>query len=432
MKQTEENRLQIAILTPRPGIDKFRKTIQLLDLGKVIAESSDYPTSSADLSLVLWKQSTPDAVLVASDDPETIRGTVATLHETLPTTALLVISRITDPQVILDAIRGGAMEFLHDPVSESDLSKVFRKIAAERFSRIQTVLNARGKVYCVLGAKGGAGATTVAVNLAAAAAEIAGSQVSVTDLDYPLGNAGAFLNLNPTFSVVDAFNASARLDRVLLEGYSTRKGNISVLAGPNRLELTAAPPSFEAVKSIVKALSETYTHSFLDVPGHFSPDILGELAALCDKVLLVTTPELTSIWKAHRMVAYLQECRIREKIELVVNRVNLPKEIPADEIEKTLDQSISWTVPDDYAQAVDAIHEARPIVSPGNKAAVAESYRKMAQDLLGLDSQKKERSLLQAILPSGSSFGLGFLRRKPSKRRKAAELENQLDRVFGE
>lgn len=431
MKQAEENRLQIAILTPRPGIDKFRKTIQLLDLGNVIAESSDYPTSSADLSLVLWKQTTPDAVLVASDDPETIRGTVATLHETLPTTALLVISRITDPQVILDAIRGGAMEFLHDPVSESDLSKVFRRIAAEKFSRNQMVLDARGKVYCVLGAKGGAGATTVAVNLAAAAAEIEGSQVSVTDLDYPLGNAGAFLNLKPTFSVVDAFNASARLDRVLLEGYSTRKGNISVLAGPNRLEPTA-PPSFEAVKSIVRALSETYTHSFLDVPGHFSPNVLGELAALCDKVLLVTTPELTSIWKAHRLVAYLHECHIREKIELVVNRVNLPKEIPADEIEKTLDQSISWSVPDDYAQAVDAIHEARPMVTSGNKTPVAESYRKMAQDLLGLDRQKKDRSLLQSILPSSSSFGFGFLRRKPSKRRKAAELENQLDRVFGE
>lgn len=431
MNQPEEKQLQIAILTPRPGIDKFRRAVELLDLGHVIAESSDYPTSSADLSLVLWKQTTPDAVLIVSDDPATIRGTVATLHETLPATALLVISRITDPQVILDVIRGGAMEFLQDPVSEADLSKILRRIAVERFSRNQSAQSFRGKVYCILAAKGGVGGTTVALNLAAAASEIEGAWVSVTDLDSPLGNAAAFLNLTPTFTVVDAINASGRLDRVLLEGYSTRKSDISLLAGPNRLEPTA-PPSLEAMESIVRALSETYTHSFLDVPGHFSPNILGDLGALCDKVLLVTTPELISIWKAHRLVAFLHECHIREKIELVVNRVNLPKEIPAGQIEATLDQAISWTVPDDYSQAVDAIHEARPMVCPGNRTAVAESFRKMAQELLGLDRAKKDRSLLKTILPSSSNFGFGFLRRKPSKRKKAAELESQLDRVFGE
>jgi Flp pilus assembly CpaE family ATPase len=89
-----------------------------------------------------------------------------------------------------------------------------------------------GALYCVTSAKGGAGATSVTLNLATALSELPETRVAVLDLNSPVGDAAAYLNLSPRFTASDAMEAAGRLDGVLLESYMSRSNGLAVLPGP--------------------------------------------------------------------------------------------------------------------------------------------------------------------------------------------------------
>ena len=127
-------------------------------------------------------------------------------------------------------MRAGAREFIERPTTTTDLLEAFvRLTAAQR--RVQKE-GPRGKVFTVVNAKGGSGATTVAVNLALALQSAHGN-TALVDLA-PLGHAALHLNLKPLFTVADATRNLHRMDSSLLESFMTRhSGGLQLLAGTN-------------------------------------------------------------------------------------------------------------------------------------------------------------------------------------------------------
>ena len=112
----------------------------------------------------------------------------------------------------------------------------------------------RGKVFTVVNAKGGSGATTVAVNVALALQATHGS-VALVDIA-PLGHAALHMNLKPLFSVADAVRNLHRLDASLLESYMTRDSSgLQVLAGPS-VPAATEPTNSEIARlfTIIRAL----------------------------------------------------------------------------------------------------------------------------------------------------------------------------------
>src|SRR2546423_13665320 len=146
----------------------------------------------------------------------------------MPESAVFAIGTLTQPQVIVNAMRAGAREFIERPTTTTDLLEAFvRLTAAQRRGRQE---GPRGKVFSVINAKGGSGATTVAVNLALAL-QSAHGQSALVDLA-PLGHAALHLNLKPSFTAYDAIRNLHRLDSSLLESFTTRHaGGLQLLAG---------------------------------------------------------------------------------------------------------------------------------------------------------------------------------------------------------
>src|SRR5579864_9592816 len=112
-------------------------------------------------------------------------------------------------------MRAGAREYIERPPTTTDLLEAFvRLTTAQRRGRQE---GPRGKVFSVINAKGGSGATTVAVNLALALHSAHG-QTALVDLA-PLGHTALHMNLKPLFSVTDALRNLHRLDSSLLESF---------------------------------------------------------------------------------------------------------------------------------------------------------------------------------------------------------------------
>src|SRR5690606_35427680 len=123
----------------------------------------------------------PNLVMLALEDPP-MRGlaTLEALQQQTPDTPVLVYSTSADPQLMRQAMRGGARDFLERPLREGDLRDAIHTVLSQEEQRQlarwseTTSGSARGTVLTIAGAKGGIGKTTLATNLAVAIRQVTG------------------------------------------------------------------------------------------------------------------------------------------------------------------------------------------------------------------------------------------------------------------
>src|SRR5271165_5859599 len=213
-----------------------RAVLQVLVDGTSVARTAhtcaSFPMAASDPITRRVRAANPDVTLVdiPGDNIALALRAIELLHQEMPETAIFAIGNLNQPQVIVNAMRAGSREFIERPTTTTDLLEAFvRLTSAQRKGRQEGI---RGKVFSVINAKGGNGATTVAVNLALAL-QSAHGQTALVDLA-PLGHTALHLNLKPLFTVTDATRNLHRMDSSLLESFMTRhSGGLQLLAGTN-------------------------------------------------------------------------------------------------------------------------------------------------------------------------------------------------------
>src|SRR5213594_400634 len=211
-----------------------RAILQVLVDGTSVARTvhscASFPVVATDPVVRRIQTATPDVVLVdvPGDNPTLALRAIEIVHQELPETPLFAIGSMAQPQAIVNAMRSGAREYIERPTTTTDLLEAFvRLTTAQRKVSRET---SRGKILTIVNAKGGSGATTVAVNLALALQSIQHS-TALVDLA-PLGHCALHLNLKPAFTVSDAITNLHRLDSSLLDSFMARHtGGLQVLAG---------------------------------------------------------------------------------------------------------------------------------------------------------------------------------------------------------
>src|SRR5258708_21007366 len=233
------------------AVDAEQRTVlQVLVDGTSVARRGDagarFPVAASDPITRRVRAANPDVLLVdiPTDNLTAAMRAIEMLHQELPETALFAIGNLEQPQVIVSTMRAGAREFIERPTTTTDLLEAFVRLTTAQH-RVQKE-GPRGKVYSVVNAKGGSGATTVAVNLALAL-QAAHGHTALVDLA-PLGHTSLHLNLKPLFTLADATRNLHRMDSSLLESFMTRhSGGLQLLAGAN-LTATMEPSTAEFVR----------------------------------------------------------------------------------------------------------------------------------------------------------------------------------------
>src|SRR6185312_3726577 len=185
---------------------------------EVVFRREILPGLASDSLLRQLQQVHPDVVLVdiAPGDPDSGIAAIEILAKE-PQVTVFAVSALNQPQVIIRAMRAGASEFLDRDMASGALLEAFARLHANLQGRKSG--GARGKLITILSAKGGCGATTVAVNTAVALQKQY-SHVALVDLA-PLGHTSLHLNVRPQFGLVDALHNLHRMDASLLEGFMT-------------------------------------------------------------------------------------------------------------------------------------------------------------------------------------------------------------------
>jgi pilus assembly protein CpaE len=282
----------------------------------------------------------------------------------------------------VNAMRSGAREFIERPTTTTDLLEAFvRLTTAQRRVKQE---GPRGKVFAVVNAKGGSGATTVAVNLALALQSAHGN-TALIDLA-PLGHTALHLNVTPVFSVSDATRNLHRMDSSLLESFMIRhSGGLQLLAGTN--VPGAIEPSTAEFVRLFDMLVTHYRYVVVDVSSRL--DAATRLVAnLSETVLLVAHTDVASLWSAARVQQYLGETGSRERVRLVLNRFRKVSGFSESDAEAAAGAKLIWRVPNQYFAVSGAIDRGVPLMEQGHTE-ISRSFSGLAAELTQNDADVK-------------------------------------------
>ena len=387
------------IALSRERTNEFRAEITRSGMAVVVVELSEFPASTTDWSTRKLVDAEPEIIVIDLEDPETALQTLQTIHTALPNVRLLVTSSITDPQLIIELMRAGVREFLRIPLSQEALIQAFNRYIGDKVRAHQhtQTRSKRGKLYCVMSAKHGSGATTIAVNLAGIIAARSGQRTGVIDLDRPLGDAAAYLNVKPNFTVGDAIAAGPRLDPVLLESYMQATNGFQLLPGfrEHNADNSLAADKLSHLMEVAQA---TFDHTIVDLPTNLDEEQVKVITRHSATNLVVLTPELPAIWRTERLLAYLTSLHAADKVRIVLNRSTRADEIGDEDIERLLKMPLYCKLPNEYGACIKAINSGTLLESTNNKY-LSKALTALAADLAGLTGiETRGRSLFGMLL----------------------------------
>ena len=177
---------------------------------------------------------------------------------------------------------------------------------------------AGARTLAITSGKGGVGKTFVTANLAAALAA-RGQKVLVLDADLGLANLDVVLNLHPKLTLHDVFTEKATLDQAILPA----PGGFSVLlAGSGMVEYSRLTPDVrDKLLHIIDMVKPRFDWVLLDTGAGIS-DVVLFAVSLATDVLVVATPEPTSLTDAYATIKVLATQQQRRHVGLVVNQAN--------------------------------------------------------------------------------------------------------------
>jgi pilus assembly protein CpaE len=335
---------------------------------------------------------------------------VARITQELPTCSVLVVSTSSEGSVILQAMRNGAKEFLNYPLRLEDFLAALHRIQQIHGLREGETEVRSSQIITIAGAAGGAGCTSLAVNLACILAQNPQNSVAVIDLDLSLGDADVWLDIIPDYTIQDVAENIVRLDYALLKRSLTKhQCGAFLLPRPIHLE-EATPITPEELRRVIALLKATFTHLIIDISKSYGPLELAAMAS-SDYVLLVAQLDLPGLRNVVRLLQFFDRHEgIAEKIKVVINRLGLEEtQISLTKAVETIGREIFWQLPNDYATMVESRNNGIPLITQAPKSKLTKSLHQLAQAIGATSSPsepqeepKKGKSLFR-FLSSGSS-----------------------------
>jgi pilus assembly protein CpaE len=353
---------------------------------EVVAE---YEETSGNLYVRILhdRESYPHAALLLdiSLDPEQSLAALEHLTASAPGIYVILSGAQLSSDLMLRCMRLGAADFLQQPIKRAEFQDAIMRLEAH-LERAHQQERQVGKMYTFVGAKGGVGTTTAAINFAAICAK-GGKSTVLVDLDLESGDVASFLGLRHQYSIVDAVENLDRLDQSMLDGIMARDAlGFSVLCAPEESEKSRSITD-QHVREIAMLLVDRYDVVVVDGSRGLDPLVLSCLEQ-SSSIFLMLTQEFPALRNAqHCMSALVRAGFAQDAVKLVVNRHAKRGLLYAtlEQVQQTLGAKPFWVLPNHYEESMKAVHEARPIViKSGSELAV--SYRNFGKKL-GLDGQ---------------------------------------------
>lgn len=356
----------------------------------------------------LAKAATPRLLLVdlsGSTDP---LADLASLAEVCDEgTQVVTIGDINDIGLYRSLVGVGVNDYLVKPVSPEILGPALTRIEEKPQEETQGAAQAaaKGKLISVIGARGGVGATSVAVNCAWSIAHEHKQRVALVDLDVFFGNCGLTLDLESGRGFREALENPSRIDGLFIERAMVRESdNLYVLTAEESLEQTLAYNA-SAVELLLDHLRRDFQCVVLDLP-RFGARTQMSVLVPPSSVLLVSEPSLSGMRDTMRLVNLFKQNGCKAEVSVALNRVGANKnaELSKADFERGAEVKITHSIPFDPKVFAECVSTGKPLLKAGPRSKAAAVVREISASQAGLEGKDKNK---KEKLPFWKTLGKG-------------------------
>jgi len=237
------------------------------------------------------------------------------------------------------------------------------------------------EVFVITSGKGGVGKTTTSANLGAGLA-LQGKKVALIDADIGLRNLDVVMGLENriVYDLVDVIEGNCRLKQALIK--DKRYPSLSLLPAAQTRDKDAVKP--EQMRKLCESMREEFDYILIDCPAGIEQGFMNAIAG-ADKAIVVTTPEVSAVRDADRIVGLLEANELRSPL-LILNRIKMGmvkkgEMMALEDVTDILAIDVLGVVPDDESIVVST-NRGEPCVSDENSRA-GNAYRNITRRILG-------------------------------------------------
>lgn len=359
----------------------------------------------------------PAVLLVdLSESPDPLEDINGLAEVCEPGTIVIACGRINDVRFYRELISSGIQDYLLKPFTEDQLKDVI--VQAQQAVNGQRERDAASEaphmVAAVVGARGGAGCSSLAVSLAWLLGEERGRNTALLDLDVHFGTDALALDLEPGRGLTDAIENPSRIDGLFIERALVRAGErLGVLSAeaPITQPLTGDGSAFVQLQ---EELRNAFPCTVLDLPRHMlvQHPMLLQAAGV---TVVVTELTLAATRDTIRILSWLRSNAPHTRVVLVANKVPPAgqEEVGRKDFETSVERKLDLLIPFDLKLATQAAKLGKPFAEAGKATKTGQAVSELAKLVLGTDDAPgigASRSLLGRI---GEIRAL--LPRKPAK-----------------
>ncbi|MBL8230972.1 MAG: hypothetical protein JNL98_20935 [Bryobacterales bacterium] len=357
----------------------------------------------------MLRSSAPQILFLSIESLSRALEVVQTAEEQLPGVQVIAIGRTVDPQSLLEVMRSGVREYISMPFQRQTVYDSLVRVK-ETLERRPIRLESTDLLFTFLPSKPGVGTTTIAANTAMAAARIPEQKSLLMDCDLNSGMIRFLLQIDNTYSILDAAERSFQLDEAIWPQLVTPTGNLDVMhSGRLNPDLRVEPSH---LRHIIDFARRNYKAVFVDLSGNlekFSLEAMQE----SKKIFLVVTPEIPSLHLAREKIQYLRSIDLADKVSILLNRCQRKSVVNSAQVEELLDRRVAMSFANDY-QGVHRAMTAGKAVDPASE--LGRQFSQLAQQIVDrkpAPAQEGKKSLSDLFsLSSGVSL---FSMKRPSQ-----------------
>ncbi len=351
----------------RLSIDVFAIKDETAAAGKALAEQRNFSrckvaVREGGLARAITHYAdhpSPNLIIVEDDgDNDTLQGRLDGLAQVVePGRKLIVVGSVNDISVYRRIVSLGVTDYLVSPLRLEAMMDAIERAAHDPKGP------ERCRYIAVMGARGGVGSSSVAQNLAWAAAKKVGMRTILADLDLTFGTAGLAFNQDPRQPFGEAFTDPDRLDATLLERYMVNEDeNLQILSTSGALRHYDGIDE-EAVEKAIDLCRQMTKLVIVDVPHTWSGWVEGVMIG-ADEAIIVVGPDIANIRDARNLLDFLNGKRGDSRpCRVIINKSDLAKRtrlLPKD-ISNTLGVQPIANIPFDPAVFIEAANDGKMI-----------------------------------------------------------------------
>jgi pilus assembly protein CpaE len=323
----------------------------------------------------------PDVVLVEMNGESRVPEWLENLPQEMPHTHVLVCSFNREPDFLIRAMQVGIREFLPLPLTQGDLESALQRVRTAR-KQLLPVENQEGRIIVVTGHKGGAGSTTIAVNLAQALGESAVGRIALIDLGRPFPDVGTFLDQESNYSIVDLAQNIANLDKSFIQRIMQPYGaRLSILHGVSDFR-EQDNIDLESLDPIFAILRQMYSFIVIDL-SHWLDEFFIRVLTEADMVLMLTGLTVPDLRNLKKLWPYTMEWhQDKRKIKIVVNRYDNSSGLQLRDLENILQHPTFATVPSDYQALMQCLNQGSPLIGAAPRSKLWRSIKDLTSQIL--------------------------------------------------